>query len=65
MKVVFWLAENDIPLNKLPKVIQLCRALEYPQLLSNSNPVTYENHVSGREMLSAISNSMKKLFGRN
>src|SRR5205823_5568040 len=35
MKVVFWLAENDIPLNKLPKVIQLCRALECPQILSN------------------------------
>jgi hypothetical protein len=60
MKVVFWLAENDIPLNKLSKIIQLCRALECPQLLSNSNPVTYENHVSGREMLSAISNSIEE-----
>ncbi|RIA83968.1 hypothetical protein C1645_742695 [Glomus cerebriforme] len=60
MKVVFWLAENDILLNKLSKVIQLCRAFECPKLLSNSNPVTYENHISGRQMLSAISNSIEE-----
>jgi len=60
MKIVFWLAENDVPLNKLPKVVQLCRALECPQLLSSSNPVTYENHVSGRQILSAISNSIEE-----
>ena len=60
MKVVFWLVENDIPLNKLSKVIQLCRALECSQILSNFNPITYENHVSGRQMLSAISNSIEE-----
>lgn len=60
MKIVFWLAKNDIPLNKLPKVIQLCRALECPQLLSISNPITYENNVSGRQMLSAISSSIEE-----
>ena len=64
MKVVFWLAENDIPLNKLPKVIQLCRALECPKLLSISNPVTYENNISGRQMLSAISNSIEETIWR-
>jgi Domain of unknown function (DUF4371) len=60
MKIIFWLAENDIPLNKLPKIIQLCRALECPQLLSISNPITYENNVSGRKMLAAISNSIEE-----
>jgi len=60
MKVVFWLAENDIPLNKLSKVMHLCRTLECPQLLSASNPITYENHVSGRQVLSAISDSIEE-----
>jgi len=60
MKVVFWLAENDIPLSKLPKIIQLCRALECPKLLSISNPITYENNISGRQMLSAISSSIEE-----
>ncbi|RGB24696.1 hypothetical protein C1646_772730 [Rhizophagus diaphanus] len=60
MKIVFWLAENDVPLSKLSKVIQLCRALECPQLLLISNHITYENHVSGHEMLSAISNSIEE-----
>ncbi|CAB4433386.1 unnamed protein product [Rhizophagus irregularis] len=60
MKVVFWLAENDIPLSKLPKIMQLCRALECPKFLSISNPITYENNISGRQMLSAISNSIEE-----
>jgi hypothetical protein len=64
MKVVFWLAKNDIPLNKLPKAVELCRALECPKLLSNSNPVTYENNISGRQMLSAISNSIEEVIWR-
>src|SRR4051794_17543616 len=54
MKAVFWLAENNILLNKLFKVIHLCRTLEYPQLLLISNPIIYENHISGCQMLSAI-----------
>jgi hypothetical protein len=62
MKIIFWLAKNDIPLNKLAKVIQLCRALECPQLLSISNPITYENNVSGRQMLSAISSSIEEVI---
>ena len=64
MKVVFWLAKNDIPLNKLPKAVELCRALECPKLLSNSNPVTYENNISGCQMLSAISNSIEEVIWR-
>lgn len=60
MKVVFWLAENDIPLSKLPRIMQLCRALEYPKFLSIFNPITYENNISGRQILSAISNSIEE-----
>jgi Domain of unknown function (DUF4371) len=60
MKIIFWLAENDISLNKLSEVVKLCRFLGCPQLLSASNTITYENNVSGREILSAISNSIEE-----
>ncbi len=60
MKIIFWLAENDISLNKLSEVVKLCRILGCPQLLSASNTITYENNVSGREILSAISNSIEE-----
>ncbi|GET64631.1 zinc finger protein 862-like [Rhizophagus irregularis DAOM 181602=DAOM 197198] len=40
--------------------MQLCRALECPKFLSISNPITYENNISGRQMLSAISNSIEE-----
>jgi hypothetical protein len=60
MKIIFWLAKNDISLNKLSEVVKLCRILECPHLLSASNTITYENNVSGREILSAISNSIEE-----
>ncbi|GES75518.1 zinc finger protein 862-like [Rhizophagus clarus] len=60
MKIIFWMAENDILLNKLSEIVKLCRILEYPQLISASNTITYENNVSGHEMLSAISNSIEE-----
>ncbi len=59
MKIIFWLAENDISLNKLSEVVKLCRILECPQLISTSSKINYENNVSGREMLSAISISIE------
>ncbi|CAB4380008.1 unnamed protein product [Rhizophagus irregularis] len=45
MKIIFWLAENDISLNELPEVVRLYRILDCPQLLSASNTITYENNV--------------------
>ena len=60
MKTIFWMAKNDISLNKLSEVVKLCRILECPQLLSASNTITYENNVSGCEILSAISNSIEE-----
>jgi Domain of unknown function (DUF4371) len=60
MKIVFWLADNDLSLNKLSEVVKLCRILGCPQLISASNAITYENNVSGREILSAISNSIEE-----
>ena len=59
MKIIFWLADNDISLNKLSEVVKLCRILGCSQLLSASNTITYENNVSGREILSAISRSIE------
>ena len=55
MKVIFWMAKNDISLNKLSEIAKLCRILECPQLLSASNTITYENNVFGYEILFAIS----------
>ena len=60
MKIIFWLADNDISLNKLSEVVKLCRILGCSQLLSASNTITYENNVSGREILSAISRSIEE-----
>jgi len=60
MKIIFWLAENDISLNKLSEVVKLCRILGCPQLISTSSTINYENNVSGREMLSAISTSIEE-----
>jgi len=60
MKIIFWLAENDISLNKLSEVVKLCRILGCPQLISASSTINYENNVSGREILSAISISIEE-----
>src|SRR6266498_343001 len=60
MKIIFWLAKNDIPLNKFPSAIQLGRALESPKIISNTNSITYENPVSGRDFLSAIALSIEE-----
>ncbi|CAG8584019.1 5500_t:CDS:2 [Funneliformis caledonium] len=60
MKIIFWLAKNDIPLNKFPNVIQLEQALESQKIISTSNSITYENPISGREFLSAIALSIEK-----
>ena len=60
MKIVFWLAKNDIPLHKFPSVIQLGRALESPKIISSTNSITYENPVSGREFLSAVALSIEE-----
>jgi hypothetical protein len=60
MKVIFWIVENDISLNKLSEIVKLCRILKCQQLISASNTITYENNVSGCEMLFAISNSIEE-----
>ena len=60
MKIIFWLADNDIPLNKLSEVVKLCRILGCLQFLSTSNIIIYENNVSGCEILSAISRSIEE-----
>ncbi|CAG8653722.1 16233_t:CDS:2 [Rhizophagus irregularis] len=53
MKIIFWLAENDISLNELPEVVRLYRILDCPQLLSASNTITYENNLV-RSLATAI-----------
>ncbi|GET04173.1 zinc finger protein 862-like [Rhizophagus clarus] len=52
--------KNDILLNKLSEVTNLCRILECPHLLLASNTITYENNVSGCEILSVILNLIEK-----
>src|SRR6266540_4308323 len=60
IKIVFWLAKNDIPLHKFPSVIQLGRALESLKIVSNINSIIYENPISGQDLLSAIALSIKE-----
>ncbi|CAI2165014.1 16952_t:CDS:10 [Funneliformis geosporum] len=42
------------------QLVQLGRALESPNLISNSNSITYENPTSAKDLLSAISLSIEK-----
>jgi len=60
IKIVFWLAKNDISLHKFSSIIQLDRALESPKIVSNTNSIIYENPVSGRDLLSAIALSIEE-----
>ncbi|CAI2194153.1 11570_t:CDS:2, partial [Funneliformis geosporum] len=52
--------KNNVPLNKFPIVIQLGQALEFAKIISNTNSITYENSVSGRDLLSAIALSIEE-----
>ncbi|GBB94250.1 hypothetical protein RclHR1_02320005 [Rhizophagus clarus] len=65
MKIIFWMAENDILLNKLSEVVKLCRIIECPQLISAFNTITYENNVSGRKYYLLFQNQLKKRFGKH
>jgi hypothetical protein len=60
MKIIFWMAENDISLNKLSEIVKLCKIFGCPQLITASNTITYENNVSVHEILFAISNLIEE-----
>jgi hypothetical protein len=42
------------------KVLAAAKCQHYPKLLSISNLITYENNISGCQMLLAISNSIEE-----
>ena len=59
MKIIYSMAQNNLPLNQFSQFVQLGRALESPNLISSSNPITYENPTSAKDLLSAISSSIE------
>ena len=58
LKVVYWLAEKDLPLSKYESLINLLKELELglPKLsaLKVSERVGYDSYYSANEMLKAI-----------
>ena len=60
MKIVYSMAQNNLPLNQFSQLVQLGRALKSPNLISNSNPITYENPTSARDLLLAIPLSIEE-----
>ena len=54
IKIIFWLAKNDISLNKFSNIIQFGRALESSKIIFTFNSIIYENLVSDWEFLSTI-----------
>lgn len=60
MKIIYSMAQNNLPLNQFSQLVQLGRALESPNLISNSNSITYENPTSAKDLLLAISSSIEE-----
>ena len=61
MKIIYSMAQNNLPLNQFSQLVQLGRALESPNLISSSNPITYENPTSAKNLISNILSIKKKL----
>lgn len=59
MKMIYWMAKEDIPISKFPSLINLGHALQVPDLFSLNNTITYENNKSGQELLKSISESIE------
>ncbi|CAG8816772.1 9678_t:CDS:1, partial [Dentiscutata erythropus] len=59
MKIIYCMAKDDLPLNKFKNLTHLGRAIEAPHLIPENNPITYENNICGRELLSSISSSIE------
>ncbi|MCO5572265.1 hypothetical protein L7F22_026018 [Adiantum nelumboides] len=60
LKVVYFCACEDIPLDKYPSHCQLLRDLNMPNMLASDEYGSYVNPVSGREMMLAIRDNVKK-----
>ena len=55
MKIVYSMVQNNLSFNQFSQLVQLGRAFESPNLIFNSNSITYENSTSVRDLLLAIS----------
>ncbi|CAG8814768.1 28439_t:CDS:1, partial [Racocetra persica] len=64
MKIIYSMAQDDIPLNKFKNLTHLGRAIKAPHLISENQPITYENNICGRELLFSISTSIENNIWR-
>ena len=60
MKVVYWLASENLPLSKYESLMQLLKDLEVPKIASLKIRVDYESYYTANEILSAISSQIDK-----
>ena len=60
MKIIYFMAKNNLPLYQFSQLVQLGCTLESPNLISNSNSITYKNPTSAKDLLLAISLSIEK-----
>ena len=58
MKVVYWLASENLPLSKYESLMQLLKDLEVPKIASLKIRVDYESYYTANEILSAISSQI-------
>ncbi|KAH7434142.1 hypothetical protein KP509_06G002200 [Ceratopteris richardii] len=59
MKIVYFCALEDIPLDKYPNHCKLLRELDMPNMPTSDEYGSYVNAVSGKEMLMAIKDHIK------
>ncbi|KAK3747890.1 hypothetical protein QZH41_001354 [Actinostola sp. cb2023] len=60
LKVVYWLASENLPMSKYESLMQLLKELEVPKIecLKVNNRIDYESYYTANELLSAISSQI-------
>src|SRR4051794_21606359 len=60
MKLIFWLASEDLPLHKLKSFINFSRFIGVPYIkASNDNDLMYNNHTTSLEILDALAQTIE------
>ena len=60
MKLIFWLASENLPLHKLKSFINFSRFIGVPHIkASNDNGSMYDNHTTSLEMLDALAQTIE------
>ena len=60
MKIIFWLASENLPLHKLKSFIDFSRFIGVPYIkASNDNGSMYDNHTTSLEILDALAQTIE------